>query len=75
MRWKACATDVSPIVQPCRIGSILGKSDLGQRRLRPRAREAEAFSLARTCPSDHRAGTNTVEQKALAEQGRHPKRH
>jgi hypothetical protein len=45
MDWKTCATDVSPIVQPCRVWQYLGKSDLGQRRLRQRAREAEAFSL------------------------------
>jgi hypothetical protein len=64
MDWKTSATDVSPIVQPCRVWQHLGKSDLGQRRLRPRAREAEAFFSRRPCPCDHGAGTNTLEQKA-----------
>jgi hypothetical protein len=63
MDWKTCATDVSPIVQPCRLWQHLGKSDLGQRRLRPRAREAEAFFSRRPSPCDHGAGTNTLEQK------------
>src|ERR1700730_16578009 len=64
MDWKTCATDASPIVQPCRVWQHLGKSDLGQRRLRPRAREAEGFFSRRPCPCDHSAGTNTPEQKA-----------
>src|ERR1700680_4361181 len=48
MGWKTCATDVSPIVQPCRVWQHLGKSDLGQRRLRPRARETNVPSWGKS---------------------------
>jgi hypothetical protein len=62
MNWKTCGCFSNrSAMSGCQ---HLGKSDLGQRRLRPFAREAEALFSRRACSCDHGAGTNTLEQKA-----------
>ena len=62
MDWKTCGCFSNrSAMSGCQ---HLGKSDLGQRRLRSFAREAEALFSRRACSCDHGAGTNTLEQKA-----------
>lgn len=64
MDWKTCATDVSPIVQPCRVWQhwenlISASDDCAHAPGKPKR-----FSLAAHVHATIGAGTNTLEQKA-----------
>src|SRR3981081_4081299 len=70
MHWKTCATDVSPIVQHVRFGSIW-ENLISASVDCAHVREAEAFFSRRPCPCDDGGHQHTGTEGPLLAQDEH----